>query len=186
MHILNFAFTLFLCLLISSNDEFVNKNIPLKTLIDSLGISSKSLSIYIDKSDYKLSIISDESVIKEYHVVFGGNPVDDKLMQGDQCTPEGTFSVRDFYPHKSWSKFIWIDYPNAASWKKHALAKEKGQIPSDANIGGEIGIHGVPDGFYHAIALRQNWTLGCVSMINADVNEIFPYVFVGMIVTISK
>lgn len=167
-------------------DSFTKRSVPLKLLIDSLEINSKNLAIQIDKSDYKLSIVSDDNVIKEYAVVFGDNPIDDKLMQGDQCTPEGTFSVRDLYPHKSWSKFIWIDYPNEASWEKHTLAKEKGQIPADAKIGGEIGIHGVPEGFDYAIPQRQNWTLGCISLTNKDVNEIYPYVFRGMIVTISK
>lgn len=107
-------------------------------------------------------------------------------MQGDQCTPEGTFTIRDYYPHKSWSKFIWIDYPNEASWEKHAFAKEKGQIPEDAKIGGEIGIHGVPEGYDYAIRDKYNWTLGCISLTNKDVNEIYTYVFTGMVVTISK
>lgn len=77
---------------------------------------------------------------------------------------------------KSWSKFIWINYPTEDSWKKHNNAKEVGNIPSDAKIGGEIGIHGVPHGMDEYINLKYNWTLGCISLKNKDVNEIYPYI----------
>ena len=107
-------------------------------------------------------------------------------MQGDQCTPEGIFKVLSKYPHKSWSKFIWIDYPNAESWRKHNRAKQKGEIPKDAKIGGEIGIHGVPNGTDFLIDLKRNWTLGCIAMKNKDVNELYPYVKKNTLVTIQK
>jgi murein L,D-transpeptidase YafK len=107
-------------------------------------------------------------------------------MQGDQCTPEGNFKIRGFYPHAKWSKFIWIDYPNDQSWSKHNEARQNGKIPENAKIGGEIGIHGVPEGYDYAIERKMNWTLGCISMTNEDVNEIYPYVFEGMTVQISK
>jgi murein L,D-transpeptidase YafK len=55
--------------------------------------------------------MADTIIIKQYPVVLGGNPVDDKLLQGDLCTPEGNFLIHAKYPHKSWEKFIWINYP---------------------------------------------------------------------------
>ena len=96
-------------------------------------------------------------------------------MLGDRCTPEGLFYMVSKYPHESWSKFIWINYPNEDSWEKHNQAKHEGIIPENAKIGGEIGIHGVPKGMSRLIDLRLNWTLGCISMKNNDVNEIYPY-----------
>ena len=134
------------------------------------------ISVLIDKSDYKLSILYNDIVIKEYPVVFGGNQKDDKLMQGDNCTPEGTFHIISKYQHKRWSKFIWIDYPNTDSWEKHNEAKKTGEIPQDAAIGGEIGIHGVPKGMNKLIDLKYDWTLGCISLKNNDVNEIYTYI----------
>ena len=53
----------------------------------------------IDKSDYKLSIRIDTLVLKEYPVVFGKKENNDKLMQGDKCTPEGHFKIISKYPH---------------------------------------------------------------------------------------
>lgn len=160
----------------SEFDDYLNYNTPLVRLIDSLNIEQQNILVLIDKSDYKLSIFSDSTLIKEYPVVFGGNPSDDKLMEGDQCTPEGVFYIFSKYPHRSWEKFIWINYPTDDSRRKHNEAKKSGKIPRDANIGGEIGIHGVPNNMNSLIDLKQNWTLGCISLKNKDINEIYPYI----------
>jgi len=169
-----------------STDEYKNYDRSLPHLIDSLQINKDRISILIDKSDYKLSILIDSLILKEYPVVFGGNPTDDKRMQGDQCTPEGSFKIISKYPHKDWSKFIWINYPNEESWKKHKKSKQDGLIPEDADIGGEIGIHGVPNDLNKLIDRRINWTLGCVEVKNEDVNEIYPYINENIIIEIVK
>lgn len=143
-------------------------------------IAPESLNILIDKSEYQLFLRSDSAVLQSFPVVFGGNPVADKLRQGDQCTPEGVFRVRSKRIHDKWSRFIWIDYPTAQSWQKHRAAKSDGTIPPHAKIGGEIGIHGVPAGYDHFIAERSNWTLGCISLTNKDVGALYPHVFDGM------
>ncbi|PTX59434.1 L,D-transpeptidase-like protein [Kordia periserrulae] len=145
-----------------------------------------SIEILIDKSKYTLSVFSADTLVKTYNVVFGGNPVDDKEKEGDQRTPEGEFGVRDKYPHRKWSKFIWIDYPNANSWKKFNQRKAAGIIKEGETIGSEVGIHGVPEGMDAIIDKRQNWTLGCISMKNSDVNEIYPYITNQTKITIQK
>jgi murein L,D-transpeptidase YafK len=159
---------------------------PLKSILDSLKIDPKSVKIIISKSNYQLSILSGNVNVKTYHVVFGHNPTDDKLKQGDMCTPEGVFKIKSKYPHASWSKFMWIDYPTADSWKKHNEAKRKGIISANAKIGGDIGIHGVPKDCDYAIDGKQNWTWGCISLKNKDVNEIYEVVSVGTLVEIIK
>jgi len=160
----------------AQSGTYINHKLPLSDIITSRGLSADSLSILIDKSDYKLTVLIGDQIIKEYPVVFGGNPIDDKLRQGDGCTPEGDFHMISKYPHKSWSKFIWIDYPTSDSWRKHNKAKKEGRIPGNADIGGQIGIHGVPKGTELMISQRYNWTLGCISMTNRDVNELYPYI----------
>jgi len=157
-----------------------NANYSLSSLVDSLDLKKEDLSLIIDKGKYELFVIANDQIIKSYPVVFGSNPIDDKLMEGDRSTPEGQFSVRDYYPHRSWSKFIWIDYPTEDSWRKHRQAKIEGLIPSDATIGGEIGIHGVPEGRSFLIATKSNWTWGCISMTNEDVNDLYPLIYKGM------
>ena len=155
---------------------FVNESIPLGKIIDSLQISQKKIRIYISKKDYELHLIVDTTLLKSYPVVFGFNPIDDKRIEGDGCTPEGLFEVRDLYPHKKWSKFIWVNYPTQDSWKKHKLAKEEGLIAEAATIGGQIGIHGVPKGQDLLIDIGKNWTLGCISLKNKHIDEFYPYI----------
>lgn len=163
--------------------EYLNYNKPLTELIEQ--IDSDSISILIEKTEYKLTLIYCNKRIKSYPVVFGSNPVDDKLREGDSCTPEGSFEVRDLYPHKSWSKFIWINYPTNDSWRKHNSAKASGDIPQNASIGGEIGIHGVPQGYDNMIDENYNWTLGCISLKNADVNEVYSIIKRGIKIEIK-
>lgn len=153
-----------------------NYHVPLRSLISSMRCDTAKLRIYIDKSDYKLTVFHEKKVVKSYPVVFGFNPVDDKLREGDRCTPEGRFKMISKYPHASWKRFIWFDYPNQESWKKHNAAKKRGKIPADAKIGGEVGIHGVPEGYDDLIDRRENWTLGCVALKNKDIIEIYPYI----------
>ena len=170
----------------AQNNKYRNYKSELSEIIKSYKTDDSKISVTIDKSDHKLSIKTDTMILKEYPVVFGENPVDDKLRQGDKCTPEGTFKMISKYPHKKWSKFIWINYPNDESWEKHNSAKRDGKIPGNSQIGGEIGIHGVPKGMDYLIDLKFNWTLGCISMKNKDVDEIFPYISESTVIEIKK
>jgi murein L,D-transpeptidase YafK len=170
----------------SKNREIINQNIPVTKLIDSLNIDVKKIYLLIEKHEYLLSILSDSMLIKQFPVVFGKNPIDDKLREGDYCTPEGTFCIVNKYSHSKWSKFVLIDYPNQESWRKFNNALNNGIIPSDSRIGGEIGIHGVPEGEDIAIDVRDNWTLGCISMKRDDINELYEVVNINTRVLIKK
>ncbi|HYG52999.1 MAG TPA: L,D-transpeptidase [Flavobacteriales bacterium] len=147
--------------------------VNLVKLVDSLKLNKNKIAVHIYKSAYKLKVKYDTLTLKTYACVFGFNARDDKLKEGDGCTPEGKFGIRAKYPHSNWSKFIWIDYPNASSWAKHKNAKKNGTLGSKESIGGEVGIHGVPDGYDYLIDERQNWTLGCISLKNKDVDELY-------------
>ena len=154
--------------------NFVQGNAQnLQTIVHDRHIPKNELKIKIDKSDYKLMVYHGTDLLKTYPCVFGFNPVDDKRQEGDGCTPEGTFKIRSKYAHKSWSYFIWIDYPNKESWRRFNQRKKDGEISSDASIGGEIGIHGVPNGYDDLISSKTNWTLGCISLKSADITDIF-------------
>jgi len=167
-----------------TDSKLLNYDRSIAEIISNQNIDRTQTSIAIEKSKYRLTLYYQGKAIKSYPVVFGKNPVGDKFQEGDYKTPEGVFKIRDFYPHRSWSKFIWIDYPNSNSWKKHLKAKQKGKINSSASIGGEIGIHGVPEGSDYLIVNRKNWTWGCIALKNKDVNEIYNLVQVGTTIEI--
>lgn len=161
-----------------ASNNLLNYEQSLNELIDQ-PIDKSATSLLVEKSKYRLTIYYQQTPIKAYPVVFGANPQGDKLKEGDLKTPEGIYSIRDLYPHPSWSKFIWLDYPNSDSWRKHWQAKREGEIAALATIGGEIGIHGVPPGQDSLIEDGNNWTWGCVSLRNGDVEEIYEVVEVG-------
>ncbi|MEL6495824.1 MAG: L,D-transpeptidase [Cyanobacteria bacterium J06623_7] len=145
----------------------------------------KSLTkIAIAKSDYQLTLYYRDQAIKSYPIVLGKNPQGDKRREGDFKTPEGTFKVRDLYPHSQWSKFIWLDYPNQESWRKHLAAKQTGEIPLTSTVGSEIGIHGVPANSDYLIDNRSNWTWGCIALKNKDVDELYSVIEVGTAIEI--
>jgi murein L,D-transpeptidase YafK len=156
-----------------------------KSLQEILGskIQGKT-SILIEKSNHRLTVFYNLNPIKSYPVVFGSNPVGDKLHEGDRKTPEGIFHILDLYNHPSWSRFIWLDYPTPQSWRENFQAKLSGKIKWTLPIGGQVGIHGVPTGQDSLIEKRSNWTWGCISLKNDDVNEIYKAVKIGSLVEI--
>lgn len=161
-----------------------------KSLTQILGEPDKlhknRISILVEKSKYRLTVYSDKQPIKSYPVVFGGNPTGDKLKAGDSRTPEGIFRIKDLYPHESWSKFLWLDYPTKQSWRKHIKAKQNGTIGWGESVGSEVGIHGVPANSENTIKNKSNWTLGCVSLENQDVDELYRFVQKGTAVEIIR
>ena len=132
-------------------------------MLDSLNLEPGTIFLHVDKSDFILSVVVDTTIFKQSPFVLRGNPVNDKLRQGDMCTQEGKLLVRAKFPHRSWDKFIWIDYPNDALWEKHRQAKQEIIIEEHDKITGEIGI-GVPKGTDDIIDLGMNWPLGCISL----------------------
>jgi len=169
----------------SSRDLF-NYSLSLHGIVDSLNIEPGRISLHVDKSDFVLSVMADTMILKQYPIVLGENPVDDKLRQRDQCTPEGEFKVKAKYPHKSWDIFIWIDYPHEQSREKLRRAKQEGTIEEHEKIGDEIGIHGVPNGTDEIIDFGMNWTLECISLKNKDINDFYPFIKKGTPVIIQK
>lgn len=157
---------------------------PLTVLVDSLRINAATIRFHVDKSERRFEVharlpTGKDTLLKTYPCVLGEKPVGDKFHQGDRKTPEGTFGFRSKRVHNDWHKFIWVDYPNAESWKRYKERQEQGLIPAGKDIGGEIGIHGVPDGMDHWIDAGQDWTWGCIALKNADVDEIYPYITAG-------
>lgn len=166
-----------------SEPKFIVTNKSIDRLLGDRVDKSK-ISLLIEKSKYRLTIYQDKIAIKSYPVVFGDNPKGDKFIEGDRRTPEGIFHLKDLYPHPQWSKFLWLDYPNAASWRKHLIAKQTNKIPWYASIGKDVGIHGVSVNSDKLIEERVNWTWGCISLKTSDVNEIYQVSRSGTLVEI--
>lgn len=181
-----FYFLLFLvlnCCSITSKSllakNYLNYDKNIFKVIGTNKINKDKVFILIEKSKYKLTVYYEDNPVKEYPVVFGKNPIDDKLKEGDGCTPEGKFKIKAMFVHKKWSKFLWINYPTKESWEKFNQAKKVGKLKPNDTIGGEVGIHGVPKEMDKLIDEKINWTIGCISLKNKDVNELYEIVKVG-------
>jgi murein L,D-transpeptidase YafK len=142
--------------------------------------------LVIDKSDYELNVYDDKGWFATYPVVFGNSSLADKKMEGDRCTPEGDFRIVAKKIHDRWDRFMALDYPTKESYEKFRERKEKGEIPVNARIGGSIGIHGTFPHDDYIIDRFKNWTMGCISMKNNDVEDLYSYLPVGTRVTIRK
>lgn len=148
------------------------------------GNGSKPTVIVVHKLARKLTFYKGTTLLKTYPIVLGEDPYNDKLCQGDSCTPEGVYQVKAKYPHPRWSWFIWLDYPNTKNWLKFGRAKQAGRLPLEADIGGQIGIHGTDEAWKNLCG--ENWTKGCVSLLNEDLEEIYPLVNDKTLVVILK
>ncbi len=171
------------CEAIAAN-ALLNKDKAIADLINLKKLDKKAIKLVVEKSKYKLTVYYQNKPIKSYAIVLGANPKDDKVRQGDKRTPEGIFRVKDLYYHSEWSKFIWLDYPNQDSWRKFAQAQARGEVTPKDGVGGEIGIHGVEKGKDWIIDRKINWTWGCISLKNKDVDEIYSLLQKGTTIEI--
>lgn len=168
----------------SSSPELPQKDEVMKR--DDTAGPEGDITIIIDKSDYELSVYDAKGWYATYPVVFGNNSLEDKKMEGDKNTPEGSFRIVSKRVHEKWDRFMAIDYPTKESWDKFNKRKQRGEIPASASIGGSIGIHGTWPNDDYIVDRYKNWTLGCISMKNAHVEEVYNYTPVGTKVVIRK
>ncbi len=145
---------------------------------------SRPTVLVVRKAPRRLTVFKGTTPLKSYPVVLGRNPRNDKLVQGDMATPEGIYKVVCKFPHAKWNKFILLNYPNTQNWLKFAKAKKEGRISPLADIGGQIGIHGTDDELKN---LRgENWTMGCISLLNRHLDELYPLIDGDTIVVIQR
>jgi lipoprotein-anchoring transpeptidase ErfK/SrfK len=169
----------------------VNTSAPLTKTVKSRRALSKTLpiapvQIIIDKSNYELYVYDKEGWFATYPVVFGNSSLDDKKMEGDRNTPEGSFKIANKRVHEKWDRYMGLDYPTKESLEKFRQRKQRGEIPANATPGGGVGIHGTWPHEDYIIDRYQNWTNGCISLKNEDVEDLYSYIPIGTPVTIRK
>ena len=110
------------------------------------------------------------------------------MHEGDKRTPLGLYMIVSKDHHPRWSRFMRIDYPNANDRLQYQKNLETGKIPKWKDDypgpGGAIGIHGTDNEAFNRVKI--NWTLGCISMLNKDVNELYSLVPLGTLVYIKN
>ena len=150
----------------------MKKEAKLKEIVSVCHLDSSKIEILIDKSDYQLTVLHKDSVLKVFPCVFGFGYPDQKWKKGDGATPEGTFRSWAVYPHPSWTYFVSLNYPTKDDKERIYKAVSKGEVPKGCSTGGSIGIHGTNPDCDNTVLTRNNWTYGCISVTNASITEI--------------
>jgi lipoprotein-anchoring transpeptidase ErfK/SrfK len=153
---------------------------------DSKTMPVGSIKIIIDKSNYELYVYDSQGWFATYPVVFGNSSLEDKKMEGDKNTPEGEFKIANKRVHDKWDRYMGLDYPTKESLEKFRQRKKNGEIPANATPGGGVGIHGTWPHDDYMIDKYKNWTNGCISLKNEDVEDLYSYTPVGTPITIRK
>jgi len=140
--------------------------------------AEKADFVLVKKSESRLYLMNAGEVIRDFHVVFGDNPVGHKKQQGDNRTPEGSYVLDRKKENSAFYRAIRISYPNE---EDVARAEAKGVPP-----GGRIMIHGQRNGYGHLAHIMQqyNWTSGCIAVTNQEMDIIWEAVAVGTPITI--
>jgi len=134
--------------------------------------------ILIEKVERRLTLLSKGKVLKIYKIALGGNPNGPKERQGDNKTPEGTYTIDSRNRDSQYHLSLHISYPNEKDRKR---ANKLGVSP-----GGDIMIHGIKNGFswagdFHA---GVDWTKGCIAVTDEEIEEIDRLVPDGTVVEI--
>ena len=123
--------------------------------------------VVVEKEKRKLHLIKGGQIFRTFDIALGFVPVGDKEAEGDNKTPEGTYTLDIRNPDSDYFLSIHISYPNSGDWRK---AKAKGVSP-----GGQIMIHGQPNTPTYSVAYyrKQDWTNGCIAVSNSDMIDIW-------------
>ena len=130
-------------------------------------------SVLVVKSESRLYLYHEGKELTSFKVAFGSNPEGHKQQQGDERTPEGRYVLDYKNPNSKYYKSIHISYPNAQDRQN---ARKRG-----VNPGGEIMIHGQPNGYggFSTIVQLFNWTNGCIALSNPDMDVVWDAVKPG-------
>jgi murein L,D-transpeptidase YafK len=147
---------------------------------DSRLIPSGSVErIEIRKRDRALVLFDGDTVLAEYTVSLGGGPLGAKVREGDQRTPEGHYVIDGRNRKSRYHLALRVSYPDADDRRR---AAGLGVSP-----GGDIMIHGLPNGWGRLGALHRlwDWTAGCIAVTDEEIEEIWRLVPDGTPITIS-
>ncbi len=115
-------------------------------------------------------------IVRTYKIGLGFSPKGHKVKEGDGRTPEGIYRITFRNARSSFYLSLKISYPDR---RDRARARRRG-----VNPGGQIFIHGQPNGAKDGSKIGSDWTLGCIAVSNGEIREIWRSVRSGTIIEI--
>ena len=129
--------------------------------------------VVVNKGERRMFLLHDGEVLKAYDIDLGFAPAGHKEFEGDGKTPEGTYLIDRRNPNSDFHLSIGISYPNI---RDIANARSAGKDP-----GGDIFIHGQPN---KKSGNGPDWTAGCISVKNKEMEDIYAMVKNGTPITL--
>ena len=139
--------------------------------------------VHVNKSARTMQLFDGDTVVASYAVAVGRGGAGPKKREGDSVTPVGRYRVVKHLPSHL-RIFLQLDYPNADDRARFEELKKRGDLPKNATIGGDIGIHGEPPEakpFKKAEYLSH----GCVVLEDAEIDQVARMVPDGTAVEIE-
>lgn len=130
--------------------------------------------VVVNKEDRRMYLMHHDKVLEDYKIRLGFAPVGHKEVEGDGRTPEGIYHIDRRNPNSRFHLSLGISYPNEAD---RAYAKSIGKSP-----GGDIFIHGQKKPFKRD---KGDWTWGCISVTNKQMEDIYAMVGDGTPVALN-
>ena len=134
-------------------------------------------TVWIQKHERKLHLVRNQTVVRTFPIALGQNPLGHKQYEGDSRTPEGLYRISRRKQISEYYRSLEISYPNAMDLE---LAAARGVEP-----GGQIMIHGEPDDALKKIALKKDWTQGCIALKNQHMRIVWKATLAGARVLIE-
>ncbi|MDO9182454.1 MAG: L,D-transpeptidase family protein [Bacteriovorax sp.] len=140
--------------------------------------------VHVYKSKRKMEMLAHGKVVKIYQVMLGRGGKNPKRQMGDNRVPEGQYMLDYKNSNSLFYKSIHLSYPNDEDQRR---ASEAGVEP-----GGDIMIHGYPNypstffKFLKRVGLIKlvDWTAGCISVDDNEMEDIFNNIEVPIPITI--
>ncbi len=135
-------------------------------------------SIAVTKKARDMMVFNKGKLLKKYKISLGAQPVGAKHFEGDNKTPEGHYYISVKNAGSKYHKSLGISYPND---NDRRLAKK-----NNKPTGGDVMIHGIPNG--HKGSPKDyvgiDWTAGCISVTDSQIDELFAHVEMRIPITI--
>lgn len=131
--------------------------------------------IVVFKGERKMYLMHDQKVLKAFDIELGFAPEGPKQFEGDGKTPEGSYLIDRRNPNSAFHLSLGVSYPNADDI---AAARAVGKSP-----GGDIMIHG---GRRPMDPKVRDWTWGCISVSDKEIESVYAMVRDGTRIDIYK
>jgi len=141
-------------------------------------------AVHVFKSQHRMVVYYKGHLFWVFHAVFGRSRwAGGKEWEGDTRTPEGSYLIVSKHRSSRFQWFLKLNYPNGIDEEQFEELKAAHEISARLHMGGQVGIHGTDD---PRLNLHDvNWTLGCISVDSADIEEMAALLPVGTLVVIK-